>query len=56
MICNFMIFSESVGSGAYLSAGKRIVSPCKVMLCRDFFIGFDERNTSLLACGKELLS
>ncbi|CUP55524.1 Uncharacterised protein [Bacteroides faecis] len=24
MICNFMIFSESVGSGASLSAGKQL--------------------------------
>ncbi len=25
MICNFMIFSESVGSGASLSAGKQLL-------------------------------
>ena len=28
MICNFMIFSESVGSGASLSAGKN----CKIKI------------------------
>ena len=35
MICNFMIFSESVGSGASLSA-KISVTSCKTTSCADF--------------------
>lgn len=34
MICNFMIFSENVGSGASLSA----VESCKSKDLQDFFI------------------
>ena len=40
MICNFMIFSESVGSGACLSA--EIIIPCKSMIYKGFFSSSNE--------------
>ena len=38
MICNFMIFSESVGSGASLSANDRVVGWVANIRLQPFFI------------------
>ena len=50
MICNFMIFSESVGSGASLSA-KVSVTSYKTTSCADFsFMGAPNLRQNFSDC------
>lgn len=52
MICNFMIFSESVGSGASLSAGKNYKTkkiPCKLILYGGFLFLVHSKNKHIFS-------